>query len=172
MQLILRGDIWRSVWRICMWILELRVSTSIRTLTLGTHNLILSKPTSVWEISCSCTIRLKFPSVLNNWLPYNNTQITINNNISGLLCPSRSQTVQASRFCHDSPNFFWKSWIPTSICSRWQKSWFRHLFWYFQMNSYDTHTRTPNKVLISRKLKGTVSRLCVCAHVICFFFKR
>ena len=57
--------------------------------------LLFVKLTSVWEISCSCTILLKFPSVLNNRPPYNNTQIIINNNNSGLLCPSRSQTVQS-----------------------------------------------------------------------------
>ena len=57
--------------------------------------LLFVKLTSVWEISCSCTILLKFPSALNNRLPYDNTQIIINNNISGLLCPSRSQTVQS-----------------------------------------------------------------------------
>ena len=57
--------------------------------------LLFVKLTSAREISCSCTILLKLPSVLNNRLPYDNTQIIINNNISGLLCPSRSQTVQS-----------------------------------------------------------------------------
>ena len=60
-----------------MWILGLRGLKSISTSYIGYTQ------SNTNNISGSCTIQLKFPSVLNNRLPYNNTQIIINNNISG-----------------------------------------------------------------------------------------
>ena len=75
-QLILKGDVWRSVWRICMWILGLKglrpwVLVWVQGSNLNSSSTV--KPSSNW-LSLSCLAIPQFAFV--TWLMcYSDTEI-------------------------------------------------------------------------------------------------
>ena len=123
---------------------------SLHDLT-GLANLLHSIrcPTQIWQVT-----RHQYGiSVLVSQTTFREEPVVTSRNIGCFLKRDkvRIQTVQTSRFRRDSPDFAWKSRIPTNMRSGWEKSRFWHLLWFFQMNSYDIYTRTHTYLKLMRR---------------------